>query len=284
MRLPAPLLRQNKRSHKNDYGHLLVVAGSPSMLGAACLVSLAAMRFGAGLVTAAIPAKLNLALQQKINHAIMTMPVPGTKDGVFSLRDARILAENWSRYNALSIGPGLGSGPATIKFVQTIVNSCPLPMVIDADALNAIAPSFRERSSKNRLTCLNARILTPHPGEFYRMSGLRPKTDRERLQAAKDFAISNNVILVLKGHRTVVASPKGEVYVNKTGNAGMAKAGMGDVLTGMTGALLAQGVPAFEAAKVSVFWHGKIADICVRGSNDFSLTAVDIINAFPAIR
>jgi NAD(P)H-hydrate epimerase len=271
VRLPSVLLRENKLAHKNDFGHVLVCAGSPSMLGAACLVSLAAMRFGAGLVTAAVPKALNLTLQEKLAHVIMTMPVPGGRGDVFAAGSFVSIKRSWGKYTAVAIGPGIGLAPGTIKFVREMVRQCPLPMVIDADALNALgtARDFGQAP----------RVLTPHPGEFYRLSGLKPETDKDRRRAALGFSMANNVVLVLKGHRTVVASPDGKVYVNTTGNAGMAKAGMGDVLTGMITALLAQGVGAFNAARFSVFAHGYAGDRVVKDIPVYSLMATDLVNA-----
>ncbi len=272
MRLPTPLLRRNKRAHKNEFGHLLVVAGSPSMLGAACLVALAAMRSGAGLVTGAIPKALNNTLQRKIAHAIMTLPVTGAAGEVFGKKDIGVLKKCWHKYTAVAVGPGLGLKPATIQFVRTIIEQCPLPMVIDADAINALSGGLKPLKKSP-----GPRVLTPHPGEFFRLTGLKPETDRERRLAARSFAIKHNVVLVLKGRHSIVASADGRVYLNKTGNAGMAKAGMGDVLTGMIGALLAQGVPAFEAARAAVHWHGAAGDLCLKNKHIFSLTAPDLI-------
>ena len=276
MQLPAPLLRRNKKDHKNVFGHVLVAAGSPCMLGAPCLVSLAAMRCGAGLVTAAIPKALNLTLQKKLAHAVMTLPVPGAPGNIFGEADSKALEKYWHKYTAVAIGPGLGTAATTRKFVQALVNTCPLPMVIDADALNAL--SLQTRKTIALKTARKVRILTPHAGEFYRLTGLKPVTDRERRVAARAYAVENKVIIVLKGHHTVVASPDGKVYVNASGNTGMAKAGMGDVLTGMIGALLAQGLFAFEAAKAAVYMHGLAGDRLLRRKHIYAFTADDLIN------
>ena len=276
MRLPAPLLRQNKRAHKRDFGHVLVAAGSPTMLGAACLVSLAAMRAGAGLVTAAVPRTLNLSLQQKISHAVMTLPVPGSAKGCFAAGDVSFLEKGWSRFSVVAIGPGLGADPATQKFVRGMLKACPLPMVVDADALNALSvrhPEPRRGEGSQQAV----RIFTPHPGEFFRLTGEKPLTDAARRQAAIRFARDHHVVLVLKGHHTVIASPDGKVCVNKTGSPALAKAGTGDVLTGIIAALLAQGVEPFEAAKSGVQLHAAWAVDVLRQRQPFSLMAVDLI-------
>ncbi|MBF0505059.1 MAG: NAD(P)H-hydrate dehydratase [Candidatus Omnitrophica bacterium] len=270
-----PLLRRNKRAHKNDFGHLLVVAGSPAMLGAASLVSLSAMRAGAGLVTAAIPSTLNLALQKKISNAVMTMPVAGSKGDVFGLTSFRQIRKHWSKFTSVAMGPGLGTSFFVKAFVRAMAFQCPLPMVIDADALNALSGSLEILKS-----CRSARVLTPHPGEFFRLSGNKPLTERERRKAAKDFAVENNVVLVLKGHRTVVASPDGKVFVNMTGNPGMAKAGTGDVLTGIIAGFLAQGIPSYDAAKEAVYRHGMAGDILLKQRKIYSFTADDLIDSF----
>jgi len=263
-------LRHDKNVHKNDFGHLLVIAGSPAMLGASCLVSLAAMRFWAGLVTAAVPSGLNLTLQEKISHAVMTLPVPPGRGVLFTPSAFNFLNESWGKYSAVAIGPGIGRAPATINFVKKCVSCCPLPMVIDADAIHALG--------KGEKSVEYPRILTPHPGEFFELTGLKPLTDRARRMAAKEFSTREKVVLVLKGHRTVVAAPDGRIYVNTTGNQGMAKAGTGDVLTGMIAALLAQGINAFDAAKQAVYWHGAAGDKLGRRMNIYSFTAIDLIN------
>lgn len=274
MLLPVPLLRLNKQAHKNDFGHLLVVAGSPSMLGASCLVSLSAMRFGAGLVTAAIPRKLNMTLQTKISHAVMTLPLPSAGGDTFHADDLKMLQAHWKRFTALVIGPGMGLTASTQEFIRSVVTKCPLPMVVDADGLNALA-SWKIKQHRFQAP----RILTPHPGEFFRLSGSRPVSRSERVLAAKTFSNENNIILILKGHQTVVAAPDQKPYVNTSGNAGMAKAGMGDVLSGMIGALLAQGIAPFEAAKLAVYHHGHVADKIVKNIPKRRLIATDIINA-----
>ena len=272
MRLPAPLLRRNKRVHKRDFGHVLVAAGSPTMLGAACLVSLAAMRAGAGLVTAAVPKKINLTLQAKISHAMMTLPVPGTGDGIFAAGDAPFLLKRLSLFSAVAIGPGLGRALSTQAFVLKMLKVCPLPMVVDADALNALA-------GRTDLLALMAgpRILTPHAGEFTRLTGEMPTTNADRRCAAAAFAVKHRSVLILKGYHTVIASPDGKSVIDKSGGPELAKAGTGDVLTGIIAGLLAQGVLPFEAATAGVALHAAWAKACLRHRQPFSLTAVDLV-------
>ncbi len=274
MRLPAPLLRRKSNAHKNDFGHVLVVAGSPSMLGAACLTSLAAMRSGAGMVTAAVPKGLNLALQEKIAHVVMTMPVAQTRAMTFSLDAASQILKNIKKYNAVALGPGLSVEASTMCFARRMVQDCPLPMVVDADALNAVA-----KKPGVLLKAKGPRILTPHVGEMARLTGFdRKGIEKDRKATAKAFSCKYNCVLVLKGHRTVVASPDGKVYVNKTGNPGMATAGSGDVLTGMIAAFLAQGMTPFEAAKWGARLHGAAGDMAVQNKGTFSLIATDLLS------
>lgn len=282
MRLPTPLLRRNKRAHKNDFGHVLIVAGSPAMLGAAALTGLAAMRAGAGMTTIAVARSLNRTLQAKIANVIMTRPLPESRKGTIAFGAFDVLKRDWSKYSAVALGPGMTTDPGTVTFIEKMYRECPLPMVVDADALNALAlpaSSFQSQRAGEPEAHLNARILTPHPGEFFRLTGLKPRTDRERLRAAKAFAVKHQVVIVLKGYHTVVASPDGKAYVNHTGNPGMATAGCGDVLTGMIAALLAQGLTAFEAARGGVFLHGKSGDRAAGKCMKFSLIATDLFDA-----
>lgn len=272
MPLPAPLLRRNNQVHKKTFGHLLVCAGSANMLGAACLVALAAMRSGAGLVTAAIPKRLNTTLQCKIAHAIMTLPVPAGGKECFGPGDAVFLGTAWPRFSAVALGPGIGTALPAKKFAEHLIRACPLPMVVDADALASFTPPEGDR----------IRIVTPHPGEFLRLTGEAPVTDSQRRQAALRFSQKNKVVLVLKGRHTVIAGSSGKLHVDKIGSAALAKAGTGDVLTGIIAGLLAQGVPPFEAAKNGVILHGMAARRAGL-KNRFSLLATDLIDQLKRI-
>ncbi len=245
------------------------------MLGAACLTSLAAMRSGAGLVTAAIPKALNLTLQKKISHVVMTLCLPQTKQMTFSVSAATILLRSIHKFSSVAIGPGLSLNPSTALFAQHLIKACPLPMVVDADALNAL-----EGKTDILLNANGPRILTPHPGEMARLIALdRTSIEKDRSGIARDSSRKFNCILVLKGHRTVVASPDGKLYINKTGNPGMATAGSGDVLTGMIAGLLAQGVKPLEAARYGVKWHGEAGDRAAKRASQSSMIAEDIIHA-----
>lgn len=277
---PSVLSRRNPHLHKNNFGHVLVIAGSPSMLGACALCSLAAMRAGAGLVTAAVPQSLNLTLQKKIAPIIMTLPLPQTPQRAFAAKGFLVLKKVFAKFNSIAIGPGLGLYPSTRTLVYQMVEHYPGAMVVDADGLNALSLNLGILKKAK-----GVRILTPHSGEMGRLTGQSVKAiESDRRKIALDFAKKNGCILVLKGHRSLVASPEGKVFLNTTGNVGMATAGSGDVLTGMIAAFLAQGMSAFEAAKWGVYYHGQAGDLAVQNKSKASLIATDIIEGISKIR
>jgi hydroxyethylthiazole kinase-like uncharacterized protein yjeF len=274
MPLPVPLSRTNPRSSKKDFGHLLIIGGSPSMLGAVALSSLAAMRSGAGLVTAAVPRGLNLILQKKISNVIMTMPLAQDRRGAFSLKAYDQLKKIWERFDAIAIGPGLGRGLGSQQLARQVIINCPKPLVIDADALFALS-GYTDILLKVK----GMRILTPHLGEFSRITDHSVKAiEASRLKIVREFARRYSCVLLLKGHHTVVASMRGETYINKTGNAGMATAGSGDVLTGMITAFLGQGISPFNAAKYGAYYHGKAGDLAAQAQGKLGMIAEDIID------
>jgi hydroxyethylthiazole kinase-like uncharacterized protein yjeF len=275
---PSVLSRRNPRLNKKDFGHVLVIAGSPSMLGASALCSLAAMRAGAGLVTVAVPQSLNLTLQKKIVPVVMTRPVPQTTQAAFSLKAFAGLHKDFSKFDAIAIGPGLGLQPSTKAFVLKMIEYYPGPMVVDADALNALS-----ENPKILLKAKGTRILTPHSGEMARLTGQSVKeAEDDRLEIAQSFAKKYRCILVLKGHRTIVTNGV-KTVINRSGNVGMATAGSGDVLSGIIGAYLAQGINPFEAARWGVYAHGKAGDIGVKTRSKASLIATDLIEALSKV-
>lgn len=277
MRSPLPLLRRKKKSHKNDFGHVLVLAGSSSMLGAAALVGLSAMRSGAGLTTIGVPKSLNSALQEKISSVIMTMPLPETKEGALATAAYTKIMSHLKNFQVLALGPGLSRDDNTKKLILKIIANCPLPMVIDGDALTAVAGDISVLQ-KNPAP----KILTPHVGEMARLTGFQKRViEKSRKKTARDFAQNFNCTLVLKGHQSIVATAKGEAYTNPTGNAGMATAGSGDVLTGMIAAFLAQGLNSFDAARLGVYLHGLAGDLAAKEKTQVGLIATDIIEKIP---
>lgn len=258
--------------HKGSYGHLLVLAGSVGKTGAAALAAHAALRAGVGLVTAATPAEALPLLVSQARPEVMTEPLPDgwTKAG---LERALDLAEG---RDAVVLGPGLGRPEAASAFVHAFLERCTRPVVVDADALNALAqhgtPPARAAAT----------ILTPHPGEMARLvGGDTSEVLGRRLELAAELASRAAVHVVLKGQRTLVAAPEGRVAVNPTGNPGLATAGTGDVLSGVVGALLARGSSAWEAATAGVYLHGLAGDLAARRLGEESLMAGDVLAALP---
>ena len=277
MRLPTPLLRLKKNVYKNQFGHVLILAGSGRMLGAAALSGLAAMRSGAGLVTVGVPQSLNPALQKKLSPVIMTLPLAETSEHTLSLRAWKSLAAQLSRFDAVALGPGLTTHPSTRNFILKVISSAPNPLVIDADALNALSGrlDILKKSSSTK-------VLTPHPGEMARLLDItKAAIELDRRGSAATLSQITQTVVLLKGARTVIASPGRKYAVNSTGNAGMATAGSGDVLTGMIAAFLGQGLNAFEAARWGAYLHGLAGDLAANKKTRMALIASDIIDFIP---
>lgn len=246
------------------------------MTGAAHLAGMGALRAGAGLVTIGVPDAVYLIIAKRESE-LMIRPLPSTAKGTLSLKGFPEIKRFCFAQNVLAIGPGLSQHVTTQQLIRKTLQGTELPVVIDADGLNAL---------KGHLTVLKAcrarAILTPHPGEFTRVFG--GKLDDSgvlRRSRALEVAREHGVVLVLKGHRTVVASPEGKVYVNPTGNPGMATAGSGDVLTGVIAALAGQGCSLFEAACLGVHVHGLAGDLAAKKTGQVSLTASDILSFLP---
>ena len=274
MQLPTPLLRQNKKSYKNNFGHVLIIAGSRRMLGAAALSSLAAMRSGSGLVTLAIPESLNLTVQKKISNVIMTLPLQETKEQSVHFSAYKQIKDSYVNFDAIAIGPGLSLNKSTQKFICKIISTSPKPLIIDADALNVLQGNLDILKITKTL-----KILTPHVGEMERITGVkRSQIDNDRKKIVASFAKKHQCVILLKGHQSIVASPEGELYVNETGNTGMATAGSGDVLTGIIASLVGQGVQGFEAVKFGAYIHGMAGDLAAESKGKVSMIASDIID------
>ena len=259
---------------------MLVIAGSAGLSGAAALCSRGALRSGAGLVTLAVPRSVQPLMAKKLTE-VMTASLPETSARTISLAALPTAVTLLNRATVLAIGPGLSQQPQTQRFVRRLLPRATCPCVVDADALNALAA---EPSSLARLP--GHVILTPHPGEMARL--IRRTTawvQRRREETAKAFAHRHGVVLVLKGHRTIVASPDGALYMNATGNPGMASGGMGDALTGMIAALIAQTHSLFDAARLGVYLHGLAGDLAASRQGTVGLIASDLIDTIPqAIR
>jgi NAD(P)H-hydrate epimerase len=267
-------------AHKNDVGNVLIIAGGRGKTGAAGLTAESTLRAGVGLVTLATPQSCQPILASSAALEIMTEPLDETIDGTVSaaaLKPALKLAEKKS---LIAIGPGLGVNEESRKFLYALVEQRPCPLVIDADGLNSLSPwpEGLQGSSEKPL------ILTPHPGEMARLTGGKSAdVASARIDLARKFATTNQVILVLKGERTVIAAPDGEVFINPTGNAGMATAGAGDVLTGIIAGLLGQApTRALECAIAGVYLHGLAGDLAAKALGQRSLIASDLIKQLPA--
>jgi NAD(P)H-hydrate epimerase len=264
------------QSHKGDYGHLFVLAGSPGKTGAAAMVCYGALRTGAGLVTLGISASLNPILEAKLTEA-MTEPLPDAGSGYLSSDASQQIRRLLKGKTALALGPGISTQPQVQEILLELIPSVSVPLVIDADGITALASQLEILKE-----CKSSVVLTPHPGEMARLVGTTTqKVQDDRIGVAKDFATTYNCIVVLKGNKTIVSTPVGEVYINPTGNPGMASGGTGDVLTGMIGGLLAQGLSPLEAATWGVYLHGLAGDLAVQTVGEISLIAGDIIDYIP---
>jgi hydroxyethylthiazole kinase-like uncharacterized protein yjeF len=258
-------------SHKGTYGRVLIVAGSTGHTGAAVLAARAALRSGAGLVTVAVPASC-LPVVAAGGPEFMTLPLPETAQGTIAAEGlAAVLA---FRADIIAAGPGLGDGPSVAAFVHGLVERSGVPLILDADALNAFVDSADLLVGREDVPV----IITPHPGEMARLLGTSvDRVQRDRLGVALEFAQSHRVHVVLKGHRTIVADPAGNVGVNMTGNPGMATAGSGDVLTGVLAGWYGQLRDAGKAARLAVYLHGAAGDLAQNDRGQSALIAGDLI-------
>ncbi len=270
-------------TNKGNFGHVLVIGGSLGKAGAAAMAGMSALRMGAGLSTVASP-KSVLPTVAGFHPEIMTEPLEETEAGTISMRSSEYgrvdsLVKNMA---VLAIGPGISRNEETSEFVRSIVNKYDKPIVLDADGLNAFAGRVSELQAKGRTL-----VMTPHPGEMARLvDSTVPNVQRDRINVARTFSREHGVIVVLKGHRTLIAEPGGEVWVNSTGNPGMSTGGTGDILTGMVAGMIAQNPRrALEAVIAAVYLHGLAGDVARDRQGEHSLVATDLLPALPeAIR
>ena len=276
----SPLIQPRRAAaHKGSFGHVLVIGGSTGKAGAAAMAGMAALRAGAGLSTVGTP-KSVLPTVAGFHPEVMTEPLEETEIGSISLRalgygHVDALAKDKS---VLAVGPGISRHTETAEFVRTVVKKFKTPIVLDADGLNAFEGRAAELKGEGRTL-----VLTPHPGEMARLTGLSTADlEKDRITVARAFAREHKVILVLKGHRTLVAEPDGAIWVNATGNPGMATGGTGDILTGMISGLLAQNREAvLPAVTAAVHLHGLAGDIARETTGEHSLTATDLLARLP---
>ncbi len=258
-------------AHKGDFGRVLVVAGSLGKTGAAALTALAALRSGAGLLTVACPARV-LPVVASLAPEFMTIPLHDTAEGqVGESALEQVLAVP---ADLIAVGPGLGTGPGARALVRGLLEEAGVPLVLDADALNVFADEPSALRGRDGLDV----VITPHPGEMARLTNRTPEEVQDnRLDVAREFATSHGVYVVLKGHRTLVATPEGQVSINLTGNPGMATGGSGDVLTGMIAAWCAQLLDPQAGCQLAVYLHGVAGDLAEADMGEQALIASDII-------
>ena len=263
-------------AHKGDFGKVCVIAGSLGMSGAAVLTGKAALRGGAGLARVAVPRSI-LPIVASMEPCFTTIPLDEDKDGRIATSALHAVLEASKLNDVLAVGPGLGVAPGCKAVVEALISRAGLKVVLDADGLNNLS-AIPDWPSIVKATL----VLTPHPGEMARLwrSVFRQHSPADRITLAHKLATKTNSIIVLKGAGTVVADPK-RVYVNTTGNPGMATGGTGDVLTGLIAALIGQGLEPFDAAVLGTYLHGLAGDIAAQRVGQVSMIATDIIEALP---
>ncbi|MDD5496740.1 MAG: NAD(P)H-hydrate dehydratase [Candidatus Omnitrophica bacterium] len=270
--------KRSHLSHKGDFGHVLVLAGSSGYTGAAYLTSQACVLSGSGLVTLAVGKGIYPIMASKLTE-VMVRPFFETKDSSLSLLAEKELISFSSRCDVLAMGPGLSQNKETQHLVRNLISKLSLPAVLDADAVNAFAGHLDVlKAARTPL------VLTPHPGEMARLIGKEVnQVQDDRKDIALTFASEYNTVLLLKGYETIVASPKGEFYINETGNPGMASGGVGDVLTGMIASFVGQKIDPFSAAIMGVYFHGLAGDMAAKEKGYLSLIATDLLNKLPEV-
>lgn len=286
------LLRPRRgNSHKGSFGHVFVLAGSTGKTGAAAMTSVGAMRAGAGLVTLGIPKSLNPIMAKKLTE-VMTLPLPespihpplskgetGGFSGILGYEAFQDIISFSKDKDVFIIGPGLTVSEPVKKLVLRLIMESKIPLVIDADAVNCLAGDVRIlKKAKAPI------IITPHPGEMARLVGMTAKDVQEdRIGIAERFAKENKVIVVLKGARTVIAEHSGKIFINSTGNPGMATAGTGDILSGMIGGFIAQGYSPIDAARIGVYLHGLAGDESAKKKGQIGMMATDMLDVLPEL-
>ena len=263
-------------THKGTTGHVLVIAGSPGKTGAAAMTAMSAMRVGAGLVTLGIARSLNAIAEMQVLEA-MTAPLPETVSGILGAGAEKVILELSAGKKCVALGPGLGQADETRQLLLEILPKIKIPIVIDADGINNLSGNVEILKD-----CHGPLVLTPHPGEMARLTATSvAAVQTDRIACARNFATEFQVHLVLKGARTIVAHPDGHVFINPTGNSGMASGGMGDILTGIIAGLIAQGYQPDEAARLGTYMHGAAADSLADNMAPFGYLASEVMNAIP---
>ena len=269
---------RDPNSHKGDCGHVLVIGGSTGKTGAAALACHSAARAGAGLVTLGIPASLHGVMEEKLTE-VMTEPLDEGEPGFLGRNSLQKIGKLMKGKTVVALGPGISTREDTVKLVHAVLEEASLPVVVDADAINAL--SF-DLGVLKRVTL--PPVLTPHPGEMARLVGVTStEVQNNRISIAKEFAQRYGCYLVLKGARSLIADPDGRVLINLSGNAGMASGGMGDVLTGLIAGFIAQGYDAALATQLGVFLHGLAGDVLAAETGPAGFIASDLISEMPRL-
>jgi NAD(P)H-hydrate epimerase len=267
---------RDRDSHKGDFGHLMIIAGSLGKAGAAVMAAKGALRTGAGLVSVAAPMGIIPIIQQQVMEA-MCIPAGESIDGTLGMGSENELLKASGSMTACAIGPGLTTHYETVQVVKNLLQRMTIPLVIDADGVNALAGAA-DILKKAKAPV----VVTPHPAEMARLLGVSTDdVQKDRIGIASGLAEKYRVTVVLKGAGTVIASPHGEVFINTTGNPGMASGGMGDVLTGMIGSLLAQGYGPMQASCLAVYLHGLAGDLAAEEKGEAGMIAGDVIEKIP---
>ena len=265
-----------REGHKGTFGHVFVLAGSRGFTGAAKLASGGALRSGVGLVTVGVPEGLGDVMAVALTEA-MSLVLPGTKAESFARAAAEPALAFAAGKQAVVLGPGISQHEETKGFVGAFLAGCEAPVVLDADGLNCLAGDLSGLGVDR-----GARVLTPHPGEMARLTGMSVgEVQRDREGAARELARAHGCVVVMKGAGTVVADAAGETWINETGNPGMASGGTGDVLAGLMGGLIASGLDGARAACVAVYVHGLAGDLAAEARSERGMTAVDLLETIP---
>lgn len=274
----AKVLPRDPQIHKGKTGHVYLLAGSRGKMGAAALAGFGVLRSGAGLLTIGCPEGSQPNIVNRLLEA-MTEPLPETEEGTLSLKALPQILRSLKGKSVLALGPGLSENRETVELVQQIIQKTEIPTVVDADGLNALAKdvSVLERVHTDF-------ILTPHPGEFSRLTGVpTAEGEGDRIGWVSPFSKKYRVVVILKGARSIIASSSGEAFINPTGNPGMATAGMGDLLTGIVAGFLAQGLSPLDAAIVATFLHGAAGDEVAKEKGERGLMTSDLIEILPKV-
>lgn len=272
------LCKRKLSSHKGTYGILSAICGSYGMAGAVIMCSKSALRSGVGLLNIMLPKSIYPIVAGQCVEPVFTVLQENNLGTISSNSISRII-KKVNNSNAVVIGCGLGLNFDTIDIVSMLIKNCNVPMVIDADAINAISKNVGMLKHKRAEI-----VITPHPGEMARLLNISvSEVQKDRISIARTFALKYEVIVVLKGANTIIADKDGNVFVNRTGNPGMARGGSGDVLAGIIGAFLAQGIPAISSAKCGVFIHGEAGDKCAENLSQYGMLPTDMIDTLPQV-